>query len=105
MYDSEDILDIEGSINANLIEENGWWGFINGSNLNGTFFENKQKTSPKRLNINLPLNDRKECEFVDMYPDRSLFPLILSITNFVTVLNTIGKFALHILSKTTINIP
>lgn len=43
MYDSEDILDIEGSINANLIEENGWWGFINGSNLNGTFFENKQK--------------------------------------------------------------
>lgn len=73
LYDSEDILDIEGSINANLIEENGWWGFINGSNLNGTFFENKQKTSPKRLNINLPLNDRKECEFIDMYPDRSLF--------------------------------
>lgn len=67
LYDSKDILDITDSINANLMEDNGWWGFINNSSIDNKL--NDKDT----LNIHKPLNNKKSCEFIDMYPDRTLF--------------------------------
>ena len=76
LYDSANILSYkEGdAINANLIEENGWYGFINSSMLQSKFVE-KQGTvkSIKELGIEHILNYKKSCEFVDMYPDRTLY--------------------------------
>lgn len=76
LYDYNDILEFANgdSINANLTEENGWYGFINTSSI--------QSRDPNRgdndetfneLNIGRVLNDHKSCEFIDMYPDRSLY--------------------------------
>ena len=71
VYDAENILSfIDGSsINANLTEENGWYGFINGSSI--------QSRDPDdnfdELGIAHVLNDHKSCEFIDMYPDRTLY--------------------------------
>lgn len=86
LYDYEDVRTIDESINDNLIEENGWFGFTNTSNINtkevgavknGSIYLNN-------MNINLPMNNLKACDFVDMYPDRTLFsftPKVNSILN------------------------
>lgn len=63
LYSDEDILSFEDSINSNLYEENGWFGFINHSNLitnNGS-------------DVEKVLNNKEACEFIDMYPSRNLF--------------------------------
>lgn len=64
LYMTDDILSMsEGdAINENLIEKNGWVGFINTSTMNVyNGFGNKI----------LPNN--VSCGFIDMYPDRTLF--------------------------------
>lgn len=74
LYEYSDILAITDSINQNLIEEKGWFGFTNGMNINS-----KQYTGSNGniwgdpLDVNKVINRQKACEFIDMYPDRSLF--------------------------------
>jgi len=63
IYADQDIISYEESVNSNLYEENGWFGFINHSNL-------LTKTNG---NIEKVLNNREACEFIDMYPTRDLF--------------------------------
>lgn len=70
LYISSDILNIEDSINQNLYEENGWWGFTNNTTVEPKELKNRKWNS---LDIGRALNNHKSCEFVDMYPDRSLF--------------------------------
>lgn len=69
LYTSDDLLTFEESVNANLTDENGWFGFINASNL--------KTTSPgedgELSKISCVINNRKNCEFIDMYPDRTTF--------------------------------
>lgn len=67
LYDKEDVLDFIDSINTNLTEENGWFGFVNASSI---ISKDKQKNEE---GFNLAINNREPCEFVDMYPDRTLF--------------------------------
>lgn len=72
LYRHDDILEISDSINQNLYEENGWWGFTN-----NTVIPSKELNSTTRLwddmDISHVLNYHKSCEFIDMYPDRSLY--------------------------------
>lgn len=72
LYLADDILKIDESINQNLHEENGWWGFLNNSTIDA-----KELNGTTRLwdtiDISRVLNDSKSCEFIDMYPDRTLF--------------------------------
>ncbi len=63
LYTFEDVLNYEDSVNSNLFEENGWFGFINHSNL-----VTKQGEGVERV-----LNNKEACEFIDMYPNRELF--------------------------------
>lgn len=70
LYNSDELLDFEGSITANLSEENGWWGFGNTSNIENRYLDRGEK---KSLNIEKVLNNHKSCEFIDMYPDRTLY--------------------------------
>jgi len=69
LYLNEDVLTYEDSVNANLTEEDGWYGFINASTM-----QSKNPTDNfNDLGIAYTLNDRKPCEFIDMYPDRTLY--------------------------------
>lgn len=76
LYEYSDILAITDSINQNLIEEKGWFGFTNGMNINSKKYFSTPKNNSvwgDPLNINKVINRQKACEFIDMYPDRSLF--------------------------------
>lgn len=72
LYTYDDILEMGNgdSINANLSEENGWYGFVNNSTIESEKYESGNWND---LGISHVLNDNKNCEFVDMYPDRTLF--------------------------------
>lgn len=71
LYLIDDILPIDESINQNLYEENGWWGFTNNMSIDSK--ERHADTQWYSMDISRALNDRKPCEFIDMYPDRTLF--------------------------------
>lgn len=74
LYEYSDILSITDSINQNLIEEKGWFGFTNGMNINSKLYTGSNNNIwGDSLNINKVINRQKACEFIDMYPDRSLF--------------------------------
>lgn len=70
LYLADDILKIDESINQNLYEENGWWGFTNNTTIDPKEIKNRAWYS---LDIGKALNNHKACEFIDMYPDRTLF--------------------------------
>ena len=69
LYTSDDLLSFEDSVNANLTDENGWFGFINASNLKTT----APGEDGELTKISCVINNRKNCEFIDMYPDRTTF--------------------------------
>lgn len=57
------------AIDANLRDENGWYGFDNTAVIDA-----KSPTDDDvLLDINRVINDHGDCEFIDMYPDRTLF--------------------------------
>lgn len=57
------------SIKDNLIERDGWFGFINPTSLDIV----NCKLESSSISINKVINNRKACEFIDLYPDRTLF--------------------------------
>lgn len=69
LYNVDDILSFENgdAINENLKEQNGWFGFYNTSTIDA-----KDKNGDS-LDINRVINNKGNCEFIDMYPDRTLF--------------------------------
>lgn len=56
------------SINENLTEKDGWLGFYNKTNIDINNYENVQ--------LNRVINNRGVGEFIDMYPDRTLYSVI-----------------------------
>lgn len=48
-------------------EKDGWWGFTNPGMIN------IETSSSNTITINNMLSNNKSCEFIDFYPDRSLF--------------------------------
>lgn len=85
LYMKDDILSFINSINTNLSEENGWYGFNNRSTIpscekkeikKGTYEWKDLKVSKvfngKNMNT-IEENDRMCCEFIEMYPDSSLY--------------------------------
>lgn len=77
LYYNDTIMSFEDSVENNLHEENGWFGFTN-------------KSLPVIKNVYVPgynvainkcLNGNKACEFIDMYPDRSLYSFIPKVNS------------------------
>lgn len=68
LYTNEDILSYKETVSNKLIESNGWFGFTN---------IGKLKVYDDRNNKNYDwfkvINNRKPCDFIDMYPNRELF--------------------------------
>ena len=75
LYIKDDIMDISECVNVNLIEENGWVGFVNKSSIitkQNDGVENKRKKWVDE-DFNLIINNKDACEFIDRYPDRTLY--------------------------------
>lgn len=64
-YQVDNLYTFLESVTNNISEENGWFGFINPSNIDLPSYGD--------IILNKCMNNNKPCEFIDMYPDRSLF--------------------------------
>jgi len=74
LYLKDDILEYIDSINANLNEQNGWFGFYNRSSIpSSEYVEEDERWQD--LKISKIFNDEKSmsCGFIEMYPDSTLF--------------------------------
>ena len=77
LYFKDTIKTFPESINDNLIERDGWFGFINPTGLDIINCKLESSSSyDGRISINKVINNRKACEFIDLYPDRTLFSFI-----------------------------
>lgn len=72
LYDKDDILPFYTgeAINENLREQDGWFGFYNTSVIPA------KGVNGKDMDISRVINSKGNCEFVDMYPDRTLFSFV-----------------------------
>ena len=70
LYTVDDILTFEECYNEKLIEEKGWFGFTNV----GKMLTYDAKNNP--LYVNQVINNRKPCDFIDMYPTRDLYSFV-----------------------------
>lgn len=71
-YTNDNIYTFDESIAFNLIENNGWIGFKNRSTLHIPNYV----TGSTQVVINKTMNNNKNGEFIDLYPDRTLFSMI-----------------------------
>lgn len=71
LYLKEETLSFEESVEKRLIEENGWYGFIN----IGKFptIDTREENTNEQFDIYKVINNRKPCDFIDMYPSRDLW--------------------------------
>lgn len=72
LYDKEDILPFYTgeAINENLREQDGWFGFYNTSVISA------KNRAGNDMDISRVINNKGNCEFIDMYPDRTLFSFV-----------------------------
>lgn len=74
-YMDDTVYSFSESIDNNLIEENGWLGFTNPTLLSIDNYQYDEKNHLYTA-LNKCMNNNKPCEFIDMYPDRSLYSFI-----------------------------
>lgn len=68
LYQHDSVLSFYEAYINRIKEKNGWYGFTNPGNID--------IPNNKGYHINRMLNGNKPCEFIDMYPDRSLYSFI-----------------------------
>lgn len=66
LYQYDKILSFKRAFQERCKEKDGWWGFINSGNIN-------MANRNDGIHINQIMVNNKPCEFIDLYPDRSLF--------------------------------
>lgn len=74
LYLGDDVLSFEDSMNANIYEQNGWFGFNNRSSIVTTEWKDEIKEW-KDMQTAKVFNDEDSlaCGFIEMYPDSSLY--------------------------------
>lgn len=70
-YQLDNVIGLEEAYEKHMTEKDGWYGFKNVG-----FMEILNGGSAANISINKLINNNKACEFIDMYPDRSLFSFI-----------------------------
>lgn len=80
LYLKDDILSLIDSINANMSEQNGWWGFYNRSSIASCDFKKNEWQDMKISKIfngkyfdGSQEQEHMACEFIEMYPDSTLY--------------------------------
>lgn len=69
LYSSDEIMSFEDSWVSNRVIQNGWVGFINRANFPS--YDKKEI-----CHFNKVINTNEGCDFIDLYPDRSLYSFI-----------------------------
>lgn len=70
LYDTNSLDTLKNAFYSKCKETEGWWGFTNPGTINIPNSDNPDVT------INEMLSNNKPCEFIDFYPDRSLYSFI-----------------------------
>lgn len=70
LYQYDTIMSMPTAFADNCIEKDGWWGFTNPNTIEIPNSDNKN------ISINRMMANNKPCEFIDLYPDRSLFSFV-----------------------------
>ena len=79
LYNHSNLTTFQNAFMTKLKEENGWFGFYNrtyANTPNHVVYANGENCE---ITINKILNNKGACEFIDMYPDRTLFSLLPKI--------------------------
>lgn len=79
LYNRSNILSFQNAFTYKLKEDNGWIGFYNKSYANEPNHTISKNGEIVDITINKVINNRNACEFIDMYPDRTLFSLLPSV--------------------------
>jgi hypothetical protein len=78
IYNADNILTFKDAFKNRLVEDDGWFGFTNKS-----FIDIPNATiNGKDVTINKVMNNNKACEFIDMFPDRSLFSFVPKVNKY-----------------------
>lgn len=78
LYQTDNILSMGEAYEKKLSEVNGWLGFTNPTSIEIPIINHNNS----EIILNKLLNNRKACEFIDMYPDRSLFSFIPKLNTY-----------------------
>jgi len=70
LYTTDNIRTMKRAYVEEISEQNGWIGFFNKSNID---IKNNEEDTAR---INCVINNKKPCEYIDLYPDRSLFSFV-----------------------------
>ena len=70
LYQYDTIMSMPTAFMDNCIEKDGWWGFTNPSTIE------IPNSDDKSVSINRMMANNKSCEFIDLYPDRSLYSFV-----------------------------
>lgn len=70
LYQHDTIMSMPLAFMDNCFEKDGWWGFTNPNTIE------IPNNSGKSISINCMMANNKPCEFIDLYPDRSLFSFV-----------------------------
>ena len=76
LYQYDSLMSMPTAFMDNCIEKDGWWGFTNPGTIE------IPNSSAKTTSINRMMANNKSCEFIDLYPDRSLFSFIPKFNKF-----------------------
>ena len=76
LYQYDSIMSMPMAFMDNCIEKDGWWGFTNPNTIE------IPNNSGDTISINKMMANNKACEFIDLYPDRSLFSFIPKFNKF-----------------------
>lgn len=79
LYQYDTVMSYSDAILENLIETNGWFGFLNPTTLP---INNLTGGDGEKYSVNKCMNKNKAWEQIDMYPDRSLFSFVPRINKF-----------------------
>ncbi len=72
LYQKDDVMTFSEAISDALFEKDGWFGFKNNSHI-PTYNVDMLSKNIETMDISKPINSSKACDFIDMYPDRTLF--------------------------------
>lgn len=76
LYTTDSLDNVKTTFNEKCREKDGWWGFTNPT------YININTSSSDTISVNRLINNRKPCEFIDFYPDRSLFSFTPKYNNY-----------------------
>ncbi len=75
-YQVDNILTFDEAVTKHMKEKDGWFGFDN------VGFIDIPNATDGTVPVNRVMNNNKACEFIDMYPDRSLFSFVPKVNKY-----------------------